>query len=289
MSVTVSAPGSGYDIINPPILSIQDSTGIGATGLVNVKGSLERIEILDPGFDYVTDPIITITGGNGLGANAYANTKLITHSVSFYSTSDNIQVGLSSDTIGFTTFHKFRESERVVYKTDGQTAIGGITDNAEYYVKLVDSKTIKLFENSNDAISGSNSVNLTSNGEGVHRFESYDKKRVVSDVIVSSSGINYENKERVSGVSGINTALNQINILNHGFNSGETVTYSGNASGLSSDQTYIVTVVDSNNFKLSSVGVGTTAKSFYYDTNQYVNIESCRFWISYFQLSKYFG
>ena len=65
--VTVSAPGSGYDVINPPILSIQDSTGIGATGLVNVKGSLERIEILDPGFDYVTDPIITITGGNGLG------------------------------------------------------------------------------------------------------------------------------------------------------------------------------------------------------------------------------
>ena len=44
--------------------------------------------------------------------------------------------------------------------------------------------------------------------------------------------------------------------------------------GLSSDQTYIVTVVDSNNFKLSSVGVGTTTKSFYYDTNQYVNIES---------------
>jgi len=273
-SVTVSAPGSGYDVINPPILSIQDSTGIGATGLVNVKGSLERIEILDPGFDYVTDPIITITGGNGSGANAYANTKLITHTVSFYSTSDNIQVGLSSDTIGFSTFHRFKESERVIYKTDGQTAVGGIIDNAEYYVKLIDSKTIKLFENVSDAISGSNPVNLTSNGVGIHRFESYHKKRVLSDVIVSSSGINYENKERVSGVSGINTSLNQINIFNHGFDSGETVTYSGNASGLSSDQTYIVTVVDSNNFKLSSVGVGTTAKSFYYDTNQYVNIKS---------------
>ena len=42
------------------------------------------------------------------------NTKLVTHSVSFYSTSDNDQVGLSSDTIGFTTFHRFRESEKVV-------------------------------------------------------------------------------------------------------------------------------------------------------------------------------
>jgi len=272
--VTVPAPGTGYDIINPPILSIQDSTGIGATGLVNVKGNLDRIEILDPGFDYVTEPIITISGGNGLGANAYANTKLITHSVSFYSTSDNAQVGLSSDTIGFTTFHKFRESERVVYKTDGQSAIGGITDNSEYYVKLVDSKTIQLFNNESDTITGSNPVNLTSNGVGVHRFESYNKKRVISDVIVTSSGSGYENKERVSGIAGINTALNQVTISNHGFNSGETVTYSGNASGLSSDQTYIVTVVDSDSFKLSSVGVGTTAKAFYYDTKQYIDIES---------------
>ena len=272
--LTVSAPGSGYDIINPPILSIQDSTGIGATGFVNVKGSLERIEILDPGFDYITEPIITITGGNGLEANAYANTKLITHSVSFYSTSDNDQVGLSSDTIGFSTFHKFRESERVVYKTDGQTAIGGITDNAEYYVKLVDSKTIKLFANESDITSGSNPVNLTSNGEGVHRFESFSKKRIVSDVVVTSAGLNYENKERTCGIIGINTALNQINILNHGFNSGDIITYSGNSSGLSNDQNYIVTTVDSDNFKLSSVGIGVTAKLFYYNTNQYVNIKS---------------
>ena len=272
--ITVPAPGTGYDIINPPILSIQDSTGIGATGLVNVKGNLDRIEIIDPGFDYVTDPIITISGGNGLGANAYANTKLITHSVSFYSTSDNAQVGLSSDTIGFTTFHRFRESERVVYKTDGQSAIGGITDNADYYVKLVDSKTIQLFNNASDTITGSNPVNLSSNGVGVHRFESYNKKRVISDVIVTSSGSGYENKERVSGTAGINTALNHITISNHGFTSGETVTYSGNSSGLSSDQTYIVTVVNSDSFKLSSVGVGTTAKTFYYDTKQYVDIKS---------------
>ena len=273
-NITVSAPGSGYDIINPPILSIQDSTGIGATGLVNVKGSLERIEILDPGFDYVSEPIITITGGNGSEANAHANTKLVTHSVSFYSTSDNDQVGLSSDTIGFTTFHRFRESEKVVYKTDGQTAIGGITDNAEYYVKLVDEKTIKLFANASDSITGTNPINITSNGEGVHRFESFSKKRVLSDIVVTSSGYNYENKKRVSAVSGINTALNQINISDHGFNSGETVIYSGNALGLSNNQTYIVTAVDSDNFKLSSVGVGTTTQAFYYDTNQYVDIKS---------------
>lgn len=273
-SVNVSSPGKEYDIVNPPILSIQDSTGVGATGIVNVKGNLERIEILDSGFDYVTEPIITITGGNGTGADAFANTKLVTHSVSFYATSDNAQVGLSSDTIGFTTFHKFRESERVIYKTDGQTAIGGVTDNSEYYVKLVDEKTVKLFKTEGDTINGSNAVDLTSNGVGVHRFESFNKKRVVLDVTIASTGSNYENKERSIGSVGINTSLSQVNIINHGFNSGETITYLGNADGLSSDQNYIVTEVDNNNFKLSSVGVGTTAKPFYYNTNQYVNIES---------------
>ena len=271
-NITVSSPGEGYDIINPPVLSIQDSTGIGATGIVNVKGSLQKINIIDPGFDYVTNPIITITGGNGSGADAYANTKLITHSVSFTS-SNNIQVGLSSNTIGFSTFHKFKESEKVIYKTGGQTPIGGITDNSEYYVKLIDSKTVKLFANESDVVNGTNPINLTSDGNGIHRFESFEQKRILSDIIISSPGVDYENKTRVSGTTGINTALNQINISRHGFKSGEIIVYSGNASGLSNDQNYIVTTIDTDNFKLSSIGVGTE-KLFYYNTKQYINIES---------------
>ena len=273
-SLTVSSGGDEYDVINPPILSIQDSIGVGATGIVNVKGDLKRIEVLDPGFDYVTNPIVTITGGNGSGATAEVNTKFITHSVSFFATADNPQVGLSSDTIGFTTFHKFKESEKVIYKADGQTVIGGLSADAEYYIKIVDSKTIKLFKTEGDSITGLNTVDVTSNGVGVHRFESIERKRVISDISVISSGSGYENKKRTISSTGINTALNTINVSSHGFESGEIVTYSGNASGLSSDQTYVITKVDSDRFKLSSVGVGTTAKLFYYNTNQYVNIDS---------------
>ena len=151
--------------------------------------------------------------------------------------------------------------------------LGGLVSDAEYYVKLVDEHTIKLFNNTNDVVTGSNAVDITSFGDGVHRFESFNKKNVVSNIIISDGGSGYENKERTT-LTGINTALNVVNINNHGYNSGEEVTYSGNADGLSSDQTYIVTVVDDNNFQLSSVGLGTTAKSFYYDTEQYVNITS---------------
>ena len=50
---------------------------------------------------------------------------------------------------------------------------------------------------------------ITSNGVGVHRFESYhERKRVISDIICYlplASG--YENKEKVTvSVTGINTA-----------------------------------------------------------------------------------
>ena len=76
---------------------------------------------------------------------------------------------------------------------------------------------------------------------------------------MSDGGIGYENKERSTTV-GINTFLNSVKIKNHGYASGEEITYSGNADGLSSNQTYIVTKVDKDEFKLSSVGLGTTSK-----------------------------
>ena len=72
----------------------------------------------------------------------------------------------------------------------------------------------------------------------------------------------------------MNLQAKHTSISNHGFKSGETVTYTGNASGLSSNENYVVTTVDSDNFKLSSVGIGTTSYDFYFETDQYINIES---------------
>ena len=61
-----------FDIINPPIIAINDAVGSGATATAAVRGSLKEIRILDSGFDYVEEPIIKITGGNGRGAKAAA-------------------------------------------------------------------------------------------------------------------------------------------------------------------------------------------------------------------------
>ena len=274
-NIKISSPGNNYDVINPPLLLIQDEVGYGATGNCSVKGILERIDVLDSGFDYIDKPIVTITGGNGYGAKADVNTTFVYHSISFNATASSAFVNLTNNTIGFSTYHKFRNSERVIYKTDGQSAVVGIITDAVYFVNTIDAYTIKLYKSEADIISGVNTVSLTNYGIGVHRIQSFNKKQVISNIVVVDSGSNYENKKRVATSSGINTSANQINIINHQYNSGEIVEYSHTGtpiSGLSSSAPYVVTRIDENNFTLSSVGVGSTARLFYFNNKQYINL-----------------
>ena len=78
-NVEVTAPGDGFDIVNPPKMLIEDAVGTGATGCLAVNGSLRQINIIDRGFDYIENPTISITGGNGDNAKAIATLKLIDH------------------------------------------------------------------------------------------------------------------------------------------------------------------------------------------------------------------
>ena len=277
--IEVLSPGSGYDIINPPVLNISDAVGTGATGFIAVSGSLEKIQVLNPGFDYLETPVITITGGNGIGAVAAPNMKLIEHSVLFNSQSNagEVGIGTSVSTIGFGTYHKFRNAERVIYNTFKQTGIGGLSTSSSYYVNVQDNTTVKLHKTQADAIAGINTITLSSFGIGQHSLQSFNKKSVLESVNVVSSGSGYQNKKRTAQTTGISTSLNQINILNHGYKSGEIINYTTQGTsigGLVSGNDYYVTEIDSDNFKLSSVGVGTTTKDFYYRTNQYLDFTS---------------
>jgi len=277
-TIDISTPGFGYDIINPPNLFVSDNVGTGATGYVSVIGSLQEIRILDSGFDYIKTPTVAISGGNGSGANASVNMKLIDHSADFFADSGSARIGIGStqSTIGFTTYHKFRNAEQVIYQTKSQTAVGGINTNSSYYVSVVGPSTVKLHPTQNDAIIGINTVVLSSFGIGKHTLKSVNKKSVVESITVTSPGINYQNKQKTTNISGINTSLNQITIVNHEYNSGEKIKYTPSETaigGLTIGTEYYVTKVDNDNFKLSQVG-GTTDKEFYYRTQQYVELSS---------------
>ena len=176
---------------------ISDIVGYGATGYCAVKGFLSEIKIIDAGFDYQSTPKINITGGNGVGANASVNMKLIDHESSFNSESPSALVGIGStvSTIGFGTYHKFRNSERIIYKTNGQTAVGGLSTDSSYYVSTISPYVVKLHKTLDDAISGINTVVLSSYGVGNHTLQSYNKKSVVGSINIINSGSGYEIKK----------------------------------------------------------------------------------------------
>ncbi len=276
-NIEVSAPGSGYDVINPPLLTVEDSVGTAATGLVNVVGDLKRFEILDTGFDYLNIPSVVISGGNGEGAKAEADLIKIEHSSSFNAEAASARVDLTNNVIGFSTYHKFRNGEEIIYRPESQLAIAGLVTDSKYFVSLVGLSSVSLHPNFLDAIAGINTISLTAFGVGVQKLESINKKKVVSKIVVVDPGSGYESKERTVTNSGINTALNLINIVNHGYDSGEVISYSttGNViTGLQTSLTYMVTKVDANNFRVSTVGLGTTAKDFYADNEDYIDFSS---------------
>jgi len=275
--ISVTSGGDNYDVINPPILTVSDGVGAGVSAYCEVQGAVERIDVVDEGFDYLSAPTLKISGGNGSGCIAYANLIQKEHSVTFDSTELGGYVNLTNNTIGFSTFHKFRDGELIIYNTDTQTAIAGLTTDAAYYCAIKDASTVSLHNNYVDAIAGVSSVGLTDYGAGIQELKCANKKRVVSSISIGSSGSGYTNRLTSVTSAGINTANNTINIPNHGYKTGELIRYDNKTTpiiGLTTLTNYYVTAVDGGSIKLSAVGVGSTPANFFMRNKKYVDLLS---------------
>ena len=273
--INVSADGdSNYDVINPPILHIEDSVGTGATGVCNLNGSLKRIDIIEKGFDYVTDPTVTIFGGEGNGAEAKCNLSKVTHKIYFNAASQYTDVNLTDNTIGFSTYHKLRDQEEVIYKNEGQTAIGGLVDKSIYFANMIDERTIKLHNTYEDAISGIGTVDLTSNGEGLQFIEAYNKKSIVSSIEVVDGGSGYQNKTLYFDPLQVNINNNCLELKDHGYKDKETVIFINEGGsfpvGVASTTQWMVKVLDKDKIRLArkvNVGTGESVGSDYFYVN----------------------
>ena len=259
---------------------MQDVVGSGATGTSAVEGDLKEIKVVEKGFDYVSTPIVKITGGNPVRpASAEAIISDVIHSVDFNSELGGKDVGIETSggsTIGFSTYHKFASGEKVIYKTNGGTAVAGIVTDSPYYVQIVNDSKIKLHTNYSDALLGVSTVTFTNYGNGTQSLQSAAKKNIVSNIVVTDAGEGYKNKQRTLPSGGISTARNQINIDKHGYQTGEIVRYEKGTpivSGLNSTTDYYIHKVDDNNFSLSLVGSGSTDK-YYLDNEIFVSLGS---------------
>ena len=268
--------GQGYDVVNPPRINVTDNIGTGATGTVAVEGSLKEIRVIDSGFDYTDDPIVVISGGQGEDASARINLASVDHEVLFNAgPGPKSGLNFSANTVGFTSFHKFRDNERIVYVSDGVPGVTGLTTNADYYAHVVDASTITLHDNYNDANAGINTVNISGYGIGNQVFKSYDRKKVVSNIVVDNQGKGYKNKERL--IVGVNTAANTFTIGGHGYEEGEIIQYTAGSSpivGLGATTKYYVCKIDSDTFALSEVGTGQTARDYFYNNKIKTNLLS---------------
>ena len=294
--IDVLEGGSDYNVINPPTVQLTASSGTGVEATANVKGELERIDVIDPGFDYIDPPVIEISGGNGQGAVAGTRLRQIDHFIDFDASSTGARVNFGNNTIGFTTFHKFRDGEAVIYQTFNNGAIGigstagatapqlnpdrRLVDQEVYYVAKFDNKAIQLANTEEEALSKSNLLKFTGYADGTQRLKSLYKKKVLGEVIIENPGTGYENKRRLipATIAGINTYSDFLEYKDHGFKSGEVVRYSNDdgvkIGGLDTDQEYQVIRLNRDRFRLTSAGIGTTFSDLNYLTKQYVGFTS---------------
>ena len=275
--VEVLASGLDYDIINPPNIKIIDQVGIGATGYLGVSGTLKEIRISDRGSTYERAPKVTITGGGGGGALAYPVMKNAIHEVPFvaqvFDNKEYVGLGVTNSTIGFATHHMLHNGEKVIYITNGEQAIGGLSTNTVYYAGLKNSTKIALYNKYSDARTGINTITLTDYGRGTQYIRSYNKRLVVDSFTIDNSGFDYKNNKTATLPVGINTATNEININNHNYQSGDTIVYNAQGTaigGLNDGNSYVVKKVDDNKFKLSALG--GIRPLINYNRNQYIDL-----------------
>jgi hypothetical protein len=259
--IEVLNQGSDYDVVNPPRLSVQQDghSGVGASVISQVTGTFKEILVNSTGLDYKGTPDVKITGGNGQ-ATAQAKMKLAPHVVSFDSTSVGGIVNTSTDKFTFTEAHGFKHGEEIIYGTDGSTTIGigttpgNLINKSGYFVIKNDDYTISLAKTRNDALSGISTINITSNGGGLHNFETKVSRLKVDKVEIISS-TNFHNRENTVDTVGINTFTSTFNIPNHRYSSGETIRYGGSdltdVTGITAGNDYYVVKIDDHNFRVS--------------------------------------
>jgi len=288
--------GSGYDILNPPKVVIEDpivrdsnglKIGIGETALVEpiLEGSVEEVFVDPQDFDIneVTD--ISLTGGNGSGCILEAITGPRFRELEFDSRDIFFNGGISieDETITFKTPHNFANGEKVFYNSNGNTNIGigaykdvgntitgTLANGAPYYVSIVNSSTVHLYNSESDALSGINTVGLSTdtNASGVHKFRTVSKNTIKA-VKVVNSGSGYQYRKLNVKPSGISTSFDTINYEDHGFKDGELINYSPTVGigstypkaigGLDAQNSYYIMKVDDNSFRLADAGIGGTS------------------------------
>ena len=261
--VSVLNTGAGYDVINPPRLSVQQSghTGAGSSVVAQVAGPIVEFLVDTEGLDYTSKPDVKITGGNGQ-CSADAKMKSVSHEVEFDSSTVGGIVNTSTNKFVFKTAHGFKSGEEIIYSTDGTTTIGigttpgNLVNQSTYRVIKNDDYTISLARTQGEAVLGVGTIPLTSSGAGIHKFSTKIPRLKVDKVNVVSS-TDFFNREVT--IQETNEFIDVITAKNHRYSSGDKIRFTGAVAGLISGNDYYVIKINEDQFRVS---ISTSLTSF---------------------------
>ena len=261
--------GRNFDVINVP--NIQVSTGIGITSLVQpvITGTITDIVVDKQDFDIKKILSVNVTGGNGSGG--FFNPVLIKRrrEVLFDARATTQGGGISTTTnqLTFLSDHNFVNGQRITYRNDGNESVSigiglsQLSDNANYFAKIDNNTTIRLFNDFDDYLNENNQVGFaTTSLSGTHKFLTEFANNTISEIKVIEGG-SFTNRKLLVKPAGISTIQNSVNFKNHGFNNGEIVEYgyeTSQISGITTENQYYVLKHDENSFRLCDAGIGGT-------------------------------
>jgi len=287
--VNVLNGGVGYDVINPPLLTV--SSGSALVQPV-VSGSVEKVFVDPQDFDIDVVVSVAMSGGNGKGASFEPVIEQKRREIEFDARQTQFGGGVDTtyETITFLQNHNLSNGQEILYYSGNNSPLGITTlfgglnissgdtlkNYSRYYSKYINDSTIQLYQTFSDYNSGINTVGFTTIGtSGIHKFAT-NLKNTLKEIKVINGGDGYTNRKlRVSPI-GVSTTKNTLSFENHGFNDGEIVTYSTtntSISGLSTLNQYYITKINSDTFKLSDAGIGGTSAS-NYERKKYVSFGS---------------
>ena len=276
-STSVLSAGANFDVVDEPKFTV--STGIGTTALVQpvINGSVKTVFVDPQDFDINEVVSIGVTGGNG--SNCVLEPIIVKRfrSVIFDSRTTLTGGGINTsiNTITFLKEHNFVDGQEIVYDNQNNTSVSiastTLLSGANYFASVLNNKTIRLYNTSEDQRTSTNPINLVSGGSGIQKFRLSSSKNNLSEVKVINPGENYRNKKLLVKPTGILTNYNAIQFTNHGFETGDVVQYSNAVglgttqpefiSGLSTTNDYFVKKLDENKFQLYDAGIGGTITS----------------------------
>ena len=291
-SVDLLNGGDDYDVVNPPIVGIETSSGVGAAVEPIIQGSVKEVFVDPQLFDIDQVTSISLTGGNGNGCVLQPILGQRNRELEFDSRDVffNGGVDIVNETITFKTNHNLVDGQLIYYSANNNAPIGigtaydlenkindTLSDGAPYFVRSVNPSTVRLFNTRVDAIFGTtgiNTVGLSTDtaASGIHKFRTENRNTLVA-VKVLEEGSGYTHRKlRVKPV-GISTTLNVITFKNHGFESGELIEYSAETSiiqGLTTTSSYYIKKLTNDTFQLADAGIGGTSIADY-NRGKYVN------------------